>query len=515
MAELKLTYGKDSNGRLVHVDDVLSGLACDCTCPGCGASLIARKGEKNQHHFAHANGADCSGARMTALHMLAQQIIQEETKIRTPWFKDYYEDPSKFIYFESVLLEQRFKTAESNRRPDCVGIIKKGDIEYKVWIEIKVKHAIDEEKKKDIIGLGAICMEIDISVLLNNKYTEDSVRKALFDVYDNKEWINYPQLFRENEIAKQKQEQQEKEEEQRKLNELARERAKLEEIIHPWLKFGAKEDANKIIQLIKNDPYNKQELPFTIYELLIPNNDFVSWVKRSPKKLEGLELFYIIANFYTRQIGRLEIKDIDNELKKYRLKDSIDEIEKIVLEELVSLRVICRLRRTYDRNIEYPVDHIKEWYKKYITNKCFRNNCLKILSVEYGHIIGSNSTNFIELTEEIHNTSPDILPLYLMALDYRHQTKWPKYNIPPLDDEVIVKCREYVANHKEDEENEYGGILNLAYGYIFKVKSYIPNTGVELDSQIATDMPYSKNMSFEELVEGFAKIGEELNKKQY
>lgn len=267
--------------------------------------------------------------------------------------------------------------------------------------------------------------------------------------------------------------------------------------------------------MIKNDPYNKQNNSVTIRELLIPNNDFISWIKRSPKNLDGLELFYVVAKFYSKQIAYLEVKDIDNELKKYRLKDSIDEIEQIVLEELVSLRVICRLRCTYDRYIDYSVDHIKEWYKKYITNKCFRNNCLKILSVEYGHIIGSNSTNFIELTEEIYNTSPDILPLYLMALDYRHQTKWPKYNMPPLDDEVIVKCREYVANHKEDEENEYGSILNLAYGYIFRVKSYIPNTDVELDSQIETDMPYSKNMSFEELVDGFAKIGEELNKQQY
>ena len=147
MAELKLTYGEDSNGRLVHVNDVPSGLACDCTCPECGARLIARKGKKNQHHFAHANGADCEGARMTALHMLAQQIVQEEKKIRKPWFKDYCEDKSKEIYFESVLLERRFKTAEINRRPDCVGIIKKGDKQYEVWIEIKVKHAIDEEKK--------------------------------------------------------------------------------------------------------------------------------------------------------------------------------------------------------------------------------------------------------------------------------------------------------------------------------------------------------------------------------
>ena len=124
MAELKLTYGKNQDGRLVHVDDVPSGLACDCTCPECGAQLIARKGEKRQNHFAHANGADCAGARMTALHMLAQQIIQEEKRIRKPWFKDYYEEASKLISFESVLLEQQFKTAEINRRPDCVGIIK-------------------------------------------------------------------------------------------------------------------------------------------------------------------------------------------------------------------------------------------------------------------------------------------------------------------------------------------------------------------------------------------------------
>ena len=224
MAELKLTYGKDSNGRLVHVNDVPSGLACDCTCPECGARLIARKGKKNQHHFAHANGADCEGARMTALHMLAQQIIEDERKIRTPWFKDYYKDPSKLIYFESVLLEQRFKTAEINRRPDCVGIIKKGDIEYKVWIEITVKHAIDEEKKKDIECLGAICMEIDISALLTERYTEDSVRKALFDEYNNKEWINYPQLFRKNAIVKQK-----KEEEERIKREKEKEETRLEE----------------------------------------------------------------------------------------------------------------------------------------------------------------------------------------------------------------------------------------------------------------------------------------------
>ena len=517
MDEPTLTYGKNQDGRLVHVDDVPRGMACNCTCPECGAKLESRQGKKNQHHFAHDNGADCGKARMTALHMLAQQIIQEEKKIRTPWFKGYCDEinKSKEIYFESVSLEQRFKTTEINRRPDCVGIIKKGDNQYELWIEIKVKHAIDEEKKKDIERLGAICMEIDLSRLLTERYTEESVRKALFNVSDNKEWINYPQLFRKNEIAKQKQEQQEKEEEQRKLNELARERAKLEEIIHPWLKFGTRENANKIIQLIKNDPYNKQNNSVTIRELLIPNNDFISWIKRSPKNLDGLELFYVVAKFYSKQIADLEVKDIDNELKKYRFKDSIDEIEQIELEELVSLRVICRMRRIYDRYIDFCLDNIKEWYKKYSTNVDFRNLCLKILSIEYGHIMGSKSTNFRELTEEIYTYSPDILPMYLKALEYRHQKKWPRKNIPSLNDDMIVKCKNYVSSHSIEENKDCKGLLNCAFEYIFNGDVYIPNTNLAEEEQKDEDISFNGQMSFEEIVEGFAKMGEELNKQQF
>ena len=226
MAEPKLTYGLDENGTLIHVDDAMRGKGCNCVCPDpqCKAKLVAKQGAKNKWHFAHDNGVDCIGGRMTALHMLAQQIIQEEKKIITPWFKDYCEDKSKEIYFESVLLEQRFKTAEINRRPDCVGIIKNGDNQYEVWIEIKVKHAIDEEKKKDIERLGAICMEVDLSDMLAEDYSKELITKRLVDSYKNRKWINYPQLFRKNAIVKQK-----KEEEERIKREQEKEKTRLEE----------------------------------------------------------------------------------------------------------------------------------------------------------------------------------------------------------------------------------------------------------------------------------------------
>lgn len=469
MAELKLTYGKDSNGRLVHVDDVPSGLACDCTCPECGAQLIARKGEKRQNHFAHANGADCAGARMTALHMLAQQIIQEEKRIRKPWFKDYYEEASKLISFESVLLEQQFKTAEINRRPDCVGIIKEGDKQYEVWIEIKVKHAIDEEKKKDIIKLGAICMEIDISALLNNKYTEDSVRKALFDVYDNKEWINNPELDENNE----KEWRKSKEYEEYQQLKLQQERENLEGLVDGWMNCRLIEEAEKIIEKIELDPYNQfTESKFKIIECLVPEYDILAWLNMSPRHPYTKKIFYTILKYYIQQIcDRLDRKIVDERLNNYRFKQFITEEEKLELELLLSLKIVNSLRYQYHPYpFVYYFDEKKELYKKYISDEVFRNKCLKLLSIEYRHIVGSESKDFLTLTEEIRRFYPTILPLYIAILNYTYTTKRPKFNIPKLEEESIVEARRIVDTLTVDEDCYQ--LFESVFGYLIKNSTF-------------------------------------------
>lgn len=48
----ELQYGL-RDGILISVQDqsVASGLSCGCTCPSCGARLIARKGNVRKHHF--------------------------------------------------------------------------------------------------------------------------------------------------------------------------------------------------------------------------------------------------------------------------------------------------------------------------------------------------------------------------------------------------------------------------------------------------------------------------------
>lgn len=63
------------NEALVHISEVASGRRSDCLCPACHKSLIARKGEKVAHHFAHDAGSNCSVE--TALHSLAKRLIYD------------------------------------------------------------------------------------------------------------------------------------------------------------------------------------------------------------------------------------------------------------------------------------------------------------------------------------------------------------------------------------------------------------------------------------------------------
>ena len=66
----------DENNRLLHIDQAERGLACNCTCFECGESVLARKGEIIEHHFAHANNKDsCVINPESLLHKYAKDII--------------------------------------------------------------------------------------------------------------------------------------------------------------------------------------------------------------------------------------------------------------------------------------------------------------------------------------------------------------------------------------------------------------------------------------------------------
>lgn len=81
-----LYWGIDKEtGDVVGIDDVSSrGLNCNCKCAACGGDFIARKGEKNKHHFAHQSNYECVYANEIALYLYVKKILMSCQRIELP-----------------------------------------------------------------------------------------------------------------------------------------------------------------------------------------------------------------------------------------------------------------------------------------------------------------------------------------------------------------------------------------------------------------------------------------------
>ena len=114
--DIQLEYGV-KNGRIINIMDLpveSKGLQCDCVCPGCGGRLIARKGAKKKHHFAHYNEpCNLVAAQQTALHMLAKEIIEEEKRFLFPGYSvsrkevEWEPDYQPYDYYQMPDLQYR------------------------------------------------------------------------------------------------------------------------------------------------------------------------------------------------------------------------------------------------------------------------------------------------------------------------------------------------------------------------------------------------------------------------
>ena len=176
----KLTYSLDSSGKMVHIGSVERGLSCNCRCPKCNEFIVAKLGQgRRQAHFAHRNVSDCPGSYMSALHKLAEQIIEEEKAVMAPAYKEI---DKQQLEFEKVEVEQRVE--RKDLQPDIVGVTSNG---ARWFIEIRNTHEVDEAKRAKLIESNIICLEIDV-----REQTLENLKSFLLESAEGREWINNP-----------------------------------------------------------------------------------------------------------------------------------------------------------------------------------------------------------------------------------------------------------------------------------------------------------------------------------
>lgn len=192
-----LTHGLQ-NGRLVHIDDVATGLACNCVCSNCKHPLVAKnQGNQKAHHFAHHSVEECEGAVESALHLLAKQVFFDTKSLFTPDYHNYTPDndisflkEGKLIEFDSVVLEKSIEVKGSRIVADAVGI-KDG---RELIVEFANTHFVDEEKHWKLEQMGLSSIEVDIS---DQPLDFEVIKEQLNTNVNTKYWLNSPYFDRQ------------------------------------------------------------------------------------------------------------------------------------------------------------------------------------------------------------------------------------------------------------------------------------------------------------------------------
>lgn len=84
-ARAMTVWGLKLDGTSVHISEAESGSLAGLRCE-CGAGLVAKKGPKNAHHFAHESGGavECRKAQLAALCRFTVYVLQRYEKLHLP-----------------------------------------------------------------------------------------------------------------------------------------------------------------------------------------------------------------------------------------------------------------------------------------------------------------------------------------------------------------------------------------------------------------------------------------------
>jgi hypothetical protein len=203
---LRVPFGLRA-GRLYEPLQVKGGLECGCTCPGCGARLVARHSPSGRvaSNFAHHAGADCASGFETAVHLAAKRLIADRMTLFLPSVvarvpgtgirgKDHGREvllaPAGVRNLDDVRVEEDFGPI----RPDLVVAIEGQE----VLVEIAVTHFVDEAKLAFIQAIGLPALEIDLSELRAMNF--EALENALFTDSQKAQWLWHPE--REQERAR-------------------------------------------------------------------------------------------------------------------------------------------------------------------------------------------------------------------------------------------------------------------------------------------------------------------------
>lgn len=213
----------EATDEFVDVYDVERGKKCDCICPSCRTPLIARHGDCNTWHFAHANKGvydktkkECEYSFYLSVRLMARQLIDSKITLGLPEYKGYvdkfddelgYHLQEKFVItheqdisIEGIEVERSF----SGVQVDLVGNI--NGFQFIIYFTHPNRDVPTELFNPENHRCGVIAVELNsLPMLFSKAKKEGKTYKEVLKIFlstngDSKTWVFHPN-YKRQEIA--------------------------------------------------------------------------------------------------------------------------------------------------------------------------------------------------------------------------------------------------------------------------------------------------------------------------
>ena len=184
--------------QIITITEAERGLQCNCTCMACGSRLIAKKGARHAHHFAHYKGQACEHGLETALHRRIKTLFEQRRSINLPPIRLHRQKgaylPAKRFQYSAVEEERKL----GRLQPDL--LLRAGN--KVLLVEIAVTHRSPPEKLVKLRRLGYAAIEIDALALYESHCKQpgqpdiQGFERGLFLGLSFKRWLFNPQQQR-------------------------------------------------------------------------------------------------------------------------------------------------------------------------------------------------------------------------------------------------------------------------------------------------------------------------------
>lgn len=188
----KLIYGIKDN-KPVHINDVSSGLSCECLCPHCRSILVAKKGDIKNYHFAHYNGEDCNRGMETIIHITAKEVLMVEKKLNITNTQINFLNAGsgwkfptdQIVFFDEIFLEKSI----GGVRPDLLATYKDRSFAIEIFATHKTDALkINKYKEKNISAVEIDLSKIDLSGIHSSEDIYNKIKSVIF-LPENHTWL--------------------------------------------------------------------------------------------------------------------------------------------------------------------------------------------------------------------------------------------------------------------------------------------------------------------------------------